>query len=276
MFASFGPRDEALTLPGVIREPARVRNSRRERAPCGSIERRTPGSSVGPARRTFGEASNARCTTGGRSVLCVVARLRVRRTIETESESPFLPSGSALQVLFHGSKKVRASSSRRRAVFPDSMRTCAAFVNAKFPKTGFQFDTEIDAELAGGAAEFFFCTRHRFRSLPTARTKKTKIGPPVNDRSLTGASSARSIERLSRFPDGSNLRKSRDSDQSRATARERLLSRTKSEATRPNASPSRRGASLPRGHTTLCARRGAWRIRRERKRGRACRGRPSP
>lgn len=108
MFASFGPRDEALTLPRVIRETARVFNSRRERAPCGSIERRTPGSSAWPARRTFGEASNARCTTGGRCVLCVVARLRVRRTIETESQSPFLPSGSALQVLFHGSKKVRA------------------------------------------------------------------------------------------------------------------------------------------------------------------------
>lgn len=108
VFASFGPRDEALTLPRVIRETARVFNSRRERAPCGSIERRTPGSSAWPARRTFGEASNARCTTGGRCVLCVVARLRVRRTIETESQSPFLPSGSALQVLFHGSKKVRA------------------------------------------------------------------------------------------------------------------------------------------------------------------------
>jgi hypothetical protein len=43
------------------------------------------------------------------------------------------------------------------------MRTCAAFVNAKFPTTGFQFDTEIDAELAGGAAEFlFFIGRFRF------------------------------------------------------------------------------------------------------------------
>ena len=277
MFASFGPRDEALTLPRVIREPARVRNSRRERAPCGSIERRTPGSSVGSARRTFGEASNARCTTGGRCVLCVVARLRVRRTIETESESPFLPSGSALQVLFHGSKKVRASSSRRRAVFPDSMRTCAAFVNAKFPKTGFQFDTEIDAELAGGAAEFFFSTRHRFRSLPTARAKKNKNWDPgersVVDRCIFGEIDRApfALSRWVEFAKESRLR-----SKPRATARERLLSRTKSEATRPNASPSRRGASLPRGHTTLCARRGAWRIRRERKRGRACRGRPSP
>jgi hypothetical protein len=203
VFASFGPRDEALTLPRVIRETARVFNSRRERAPCGSIERRTPGSSAWPARRTFGEASNARCTTGGRCVLCVVARLRVRRTIETESQSPFLPSGSALQVLFHGSKKVRAGVRARRAVFPDSMRTCAVFVNAKFPTTGFQFDTEIDAELAGGAAEFFF-SLSRFRSVPRAYVQK--LGPG-NDRSfsLTGASSARSIERLSRFLDGSNV-----------------------------------------------------------------------
>jgi hypothetical protein len=109
-----------------------------------------------------------------------------------------------LQVLFHGSKKVRAGVRARRAVFPDSMRTCAAFVNAKFPTTGFQFDTEIDAELAGGAAEFLFF--HRPLSFSPYRAYVQKLGSG-NDRSfsLTGASSARSIERLSRFLDGSNV-----------------------------------------------------------------------
>ena len=63
---------------------------------------------------------------------------------------------------------------------------------------------------------FFFPLGTAFVLSQPRVQKKTKIGPPVNDRSLTGASSARSIERLSRFPDGSNLRKSRDSDQSRA------------------------------------------------------------
>jgi hypothetical protein len=77
-------------------------------------------------------------------------------------------------------------------------------VNAKFPTTGFQFDTEIDAELAGGAAELIFF--RRTLSFSPYRAYVQKLGPG-NDRSfsLTGASSARSIERLSRFLDGSNV-----------------------------------------------------------------------
>jgi hypothetical protein len=55
--------------------------------------------------------------------------------------------------------------------FPRLDAHVAAFVNAKFPTTGFQFDTEIDAELAGGAAELIFFHR-RLRSSPTARTYK--------------------------------------------------------------------------------------------------------
>lgn len=69
VFASFVPRDEALTLPlpRVMRDSASA-IPERKRAPCGSIERGTPGSSARPTRRTSGEASNANCTTDGRCV----------------------------------------------------------------------------------------------------------------------------------------------------------------------------------------------------------------
>ena len=175
MFASFGPRDEALTLPRVIRETARVFNSRRERAPCGSIERRTPGSSAWPARRTFGEASNARCTTGGRCVLCVVARLRVRRTIKPKAKVRFFRVEAHCRCFFTARKKSEPSSRPTRG-FPRLDAHLRAFVNAKFPTTASKLDTEIDAELAGGAAEFseFFFSLRAFVLSPARTYKKKK------------------------------------------------------------------------------------------------------
>ena len=71
VFASFVSFDDALTLPSfpVCSEIPRVRNSLPKRAPCSSIERKKPGSSSKWTRRTFGETSNAKCTTDGRCVM---------------------------------------------------------------------------------------------------------------------------------------------------------------------------------------------------------------
>jgi hypothetical protein len=88
VFASFGPRDEALTPPRVIKEiaraqfPAETRAVRLDRAENAGFER-AAGSAY--LRRNLERETHDR----GAVRAVVVERMRVRRSIETESQSPF-------------------------------------------------------------------------------------------------------------------------------------------------------------------------------------------
>ena len=150
VFASFGPRDEALTHPRVIKEPARAqlpaetRAVRLDRAENAGFERAVGSTYL---RRSLKREMHDR----GAVRAVVVARLRVRRPIETESQSPFF-------LLFPTARKGQKMSSRGRGINLRLDAHWASFLNVKISKNRLWNSItryrNYAAELAGAARIF--------------------------------------------------------------------------------------------------------------------------